>query len=104
MEAAEYAWLEGKDCIYTGMYSPAGPSFLEKRGRPVVQETTGYPYDGEIVFQVENHTPEIPVQLCDPAWCRNAFVNRMEKETDHTDGAGVFMPWICPEKKRWKFG
>lgn len=63
-EAAEYAWLEGKDCIYTGMYESCRVQFSLKNGADlVVRETTGYPYDGEIVFQVENHTPEIPVQL-----------------------------------------
>ena len=86
-EAAEYAWLEGKDCIYTGMYESCRVQFSLKNGADlVVRETTGYPYDGEIVFQVENHTPEIPVQLKMriPAWCRNAFVESEGKKKQIT--------------------
>ncbi|MDY3918322.1 MAG: glycoside hydrolase family 127 protein [Candidatus Limivivens sp.] len=74
-EAAEYAWLQGKDCIYAGMYEASKAQFRLENGADFeVIQTTGYPFEETIQFRVVNHRPEVPAKIClrIPAWCRGA--------------------------------
>ncbi|MDO5423449.1 MAG: glycoside hydrolase family 127 protein [Eubacteriales bacterium] len=91
-EAAEYAWLQGKDCVYTGMYESCEASFhLENGAEFDIVQTTGYPFEETIHFAVKNRTPEVPasVRLRIPAWCTQAEIEidgKREKLSADADG------------------
>ena len=100
-EAAEYTWLEGRTAFTPACMSHGAQFSLRKQNRLVVRETTGYPYDRRLFFQVENHALKFgTVKSADPRLvpeciCRIGW----KKETDHTDGAGFYAMDLSGKEK-----
>ena len=64
MESGEYAFVQTEECVYTGLYGNCRGSFVLGNGAVfVLEEDTGYPYDGKILFRFKEVEKDAPVSL-----------------------------------------
>lgn len=64
MESGEYAFVQAKDSVYTGLYGNCRGSFVLENGAAfTLEEETGYPYDGKILFRFAEVEKDVPISL-----------------------------------------
>ncbi len=64
MESGEYAFVQTEDSIYTGLYGNCRGRFTLGNGAVfTLEEETGYPYDGRILFRFGKVEKDVPVSL-----------------------------------------
>ncbi len=64
MESGEYAFVQTKDSVYTGLYGNCRGRFVLENGAAfTLEEETGYPYDGKILFRFTEVERDVPISL-----------------------------------------
>jgi len=78
MQAKEYAYMQGDDCVYTGMYMPGSANFHLKNGAAfTLTQNTCYPWDGAIRFEAEGLAPDaaFTLKVRIPGWVRSGSLS-----------------------------
>lgn len=93
-QTSEYAYVRSKDTLWTGMYG-ANKAFvsLECGAEFKLEQKTGYPYDGKIIFSVTERKNEIPfnLNLRIPGWVESGSIKTKEGEIPLTiENAGSY--------------
>lgn len=70
-ESSEYLYMQGTDCVYTGMYGASRAHIVLKNGAEfTIDQDTDYPWNGKICFtcsEVKDKTP-FTLKLRIPQW------------------------------------
>lgn len=76
-ETFEYAYLEGDDSLYVGLYGSSKANVSLKNGVAFdIEQKTAYPYDGDITLSLSSVTADkdFKVYLRIPAWVESGYV------------------------------
>ncbi len=87
-ESAEYAYMLSNDCVYTGLYGESRADVVLENGAVfTLVQKTGYPYDGNIRFTMENVEKSVPftLMLRIPGWVKEGMLT-VENNGSASDG------------------
>lgn len=94
-QSSEYAYLQSKDGVWTGMYGDSQAKVsLENGTKLTLKQTTNYPHDGKIDFtfnEVEDNTA-FTLNLRIPKWAKSGYVsvNGNKQTLDITNSSTYF--------------
>lgn len=87
----QYIYTASEDTAYVHLYMGSEAELQLKNGRLKITQTTGYPWNGTIVLDVESDTAaEKTIALRIPSWCEDVYsltVNG-EKRTERPEACG----------------
>lgn len=101
-ESSEYAYVKSEDALWTGMYGASKAKVELSCGAEfTVEQKTGYPYDGKIVFEISNrkNNQNFNLKLRIPGWVQSGQIYTPEGKvilTEKEAGTYVQVPVTKP--------